>query len=239
MFKRLCLTAFLACAVTPAFGYWTQYKPRANAPWPEDQGWERITWYGGAERKIENGALVLDSTASGAIVDYYRMIEPGMIHAQPGRPFMIEWREVVDYGTFVGQSTVTVFSDDEWIVDFWITTDRIYNANNYPEYAPFQAGWHTFRMTTPDMRSWTLSIDGAPSLAGSFLESSWTSEVSWGDGAQGGVSLTRWAYVAFGTGPEPSVMQSFGIAPEPGAVLAVLLVLVPVLRTSRRGPAGF
>jgi hypothetical protein len=221
---------FVACAVVPAFGdYWTQYQSRPDAPYPEDQGWQRIIapGYGGAQRSIdEDGNLVLDSSGSGGIVDSYRIDAPGMFHADWSHPFVIEWREKVDFTTDPSESDVGLFSDDGWGAGFSITSDRIYSVNEYPASASFAPGWHNFRMTTEDMRSWALSIDNTPALEGSFIESYWASGVGWGDGGQGGVSLTRWAY--FG----------FGIVPEPTTILELSVGLALVLRMSRGQRAG-
>lgn len=194
----------LACAVAPALGdYWVQYQPLPDAPWPEDQGWERITAYGGAQRSIEDGALVLDSLGSGGIMDYYRAFRPGQIHAEPGHPFVVEWCAAVDYAT-AAEAFVAVFSDDQWGVGFNMMPDRIYSAYEWPLNAPFTPGLHVFRMTSWDMRSYTLSIDGVDALNGSFADIPWSARISWGDGGQGGVSLSRWQRFGFGIVPEPS-----------------------------------
>ncbi len=233
MGRRTVVTVLLAGgaligAVVPALGdYWTQYQSRPDAPYPEDQGWERITAYGGALRSIDDlGNLVLDSRGSGGIVDSYTIHAPGTIHADAEHPFVVEWREKVDYTTGTTESGVGIFSDDEWGAGFWIMPDRIYSINEYPANALFEPGWHVFRMTTDDMRSYVLSIDGTPALQGAFIHTYWASDVNWGDGGQGGTSLSHWAY--FG----------FGIVPEPISAVTMFSGLVLVLRMSRRGWVG-
>jgi hypothetical protein len=222
MRRQAIVTALLTCVVAPAWGdYWVQYQPQPGAPWPEDQGWERITAYGGAQRSIEDGALVLDSLGSAGIMDYYRAYRPGEIHAEPGRPFVVEWHAQVDYAT-AAESFIAIFSDDQWGVGFNMMTDRIYSAYEWPLSAPFTAGSHVFRMTSWDMRSYSLAVDGVDTLSGSFSDIPWSSRISWGDGGQGGVSLSRWHW--FG----------FGIVPEPAGLSRVCLILACGLRIVRR-----
>jgi hypothetical protein len=228
VFAALCAGSLLIGVVVPVRGdYWTQYQSRPDAPYLENQGWQRVTAYGGSVRSIDDdGNLVLDSRASGGIVDYYRNLAPGMIHADPGHPFALEWRLSVDYSTEPTEISVGVFSDDRWCLGFEITSNRIYDAYAYPAYFEFVPGWHTFRMVSPDMRTYALAIDGVAAMSGHFDYDAYFSPsiVSWGDGGQGGVSLSRWDRSGFGITPEPTTAMSLG--------------LVLVLRVLRRGQAG-
>jgi hypothetical protein len=219
---------FAACAVAPAFGdYWTQYQSRPDAPYPEDQGWQRIVapGYGGAQRSIdEGGNLVLDSLASRGIVDGYQMMRAGMIHAESAHPFLMEFRMKVDYADSPDES-VGIWSDDRWSTAFAIDTGHIYSLDEWPMSAAFDPGWHVFRITSAEMRTYVLSIDGVDAMSGSFTYNAYEqpSVVNWGDGAQGPLSFSRWGYVGF------------GIVPEPLSVLSMPLGLIMILRASRRG----
>jgi hypothetical protein len=215
----------LVGAGVPALGdYWTQYQSRPDAPYPEDQGWQRIIDYGGAQRSIdEDGALVLDSLGSAGIVDYYRVISPGMIHAEPEHPFSMEFRLGVDYAN-APEVGVTVWSDDRWDLAIRVSMDRVYSLYEWPMSIPIDPGPHVFRITSSEMRTYVLSIDGVDAMSGSFYYHGGgftPSTVSWGDDAQGPISLSRWGYVGFGVVPEP--------------ISAMCLGLVLVLRSSRRG----
>jgi hypothetical protein len=229
MFAALCAGSLLIGVAAPLRGdYWTQFQSRPDAPYPENQGWQRVVTpsLGGALRSIDNdGDLMLDSRASGGIVDYYAWTAPGMIHADPGHPFAQEWRLCVDSTTSVTEVGAGLYSDDRWAAGFEITSDRIYDAYAYPKSVAFEPGWHTFRFLTPDMRTYALAIDGVEAMSGSFQfrpDDPLTSRVLWGDGGQGGTSVSRWSYSGFGIVPEPASLGGY-------------LGLILFLRTLRRG----
>ena len=103
---------------------------------------------------------------------------------------------------------VGVFSDEKWAAWFEFSADAIYSTFETGVTAPFEANVsHEFEFRSTDMRSYTLLIDGAPAINGSFWPSLTASRVGWGDGIQGGRSLSRWEYFRVGVVPEPSTLQ--------------------------------
>jgi hypothetical protein len=193
----------------------------ADGTYPENQGWTRRTAYGGAVRSFDDGALVLDSRASYGIMDYYHIERPGAIHLDPGETWVMEWRLKVTYMSPPSSADVGtyVFSDDSWALAFDFTADRVYSGFEYPTYALVEPGvWHSYRAVSPDLRTYTLFVDGAPALQGFFVHVFTASETGWGDGTQGPTSVSEWADVHFETVPEPT------------SVLCALLGLGAILR---------
>ena len=61
---------------------------------PENEGWERITYNGQANRYIEDGALVIDSLHDVHVEDLAKMER--WMDPEPGETFVAEWRLMVD-----------------------------------------------------------------------------------------------------------------------------------------------
>lgn len=200
---RICaivLTTLAVVSPAPADEYWVAYE---GNNFPENVGWNRTFTAGGATRRIEDGALVIDSTESRDISDWYQTTEisdPG-----PAELFIAEWRVRLDQfdrydalftiarDTTPGH-TAFLFGDD----NVWILTDSI-----VIDVEPYR--WHEYRLTSRDMDSFDLFIDGKFVHAGSFESQSFLqSFVAFGDGGVGASSLSRWDYVRFGVVPEPS-----------------------------------
>ncbi len=198
----LMLVALAAATAARASPYWIEYEP-AGGNFPEKEGWTRFTRYGGAERSLEDGWLVLDGTASVGIVDYYTMPMAGALDPEPGELFIVQWRLSVQQLTGYHDPTLGIFSDDGWAVGWHLSESAIESAFEPDVSATFTPGVaHSFEFRSYDMRSYTLSIDGAIAISGSFWLSLDTSDVRWGDGIFGGASLSRWDYFRFGVVPE-------------------------------------
>ncbi|MBU0617068.1 MAG: hypothetical protein KKI02_05075, partial [Planctomycetes bacterium] len=230
----LCLTAVLGALVAQAGAepYWIAYE---GNDFPENEGWTReINAAGGANRWIEDGALVIDSLHNAAIIDDY-FIE-GISDPGPGELFVAEWRVLqeetlfwYDAGVVIARSAVPghvffVYDVDEILV--WREWEQI----------PITPGeWHACRIETEDMVEYTLWIDDGEVFTGLFEDQSLLeSFVVWGDMFNGAASLTRWDYVRFGVVPEPSAV-CLVIAGLAACVLRSVrsgtrrVVLIPVL----------
>jgi hypothetical protein len=221
------LGMLLATPAARASPYWIEYEP-GNAHFPEEEGWTRhIAYgYGGAQRWFEDGALVIDSRASLGILDYYTISRPGAIDPAPGETFLLEWRLRIDEVVIDGVDlSVAIFADSKWAVGFGLGRASIRSVFEPAVSAPFSEGaLHEFSLSSTDMRSYVLYIDGQEVIDGAFWLSLDSSEVGWGDDVQGNSSLSHWDYVRF------------GVVPEPGFSL---WVLVPVVaRRALRGWRG-
>jgi hypothetical protein len=194
------LTVLLIVGAARASPYWVEYEP-ANGHFPEQEGWERITWCGGDQRWLEDGWLVMDGMADARIVDYYemrRLLDPGA-----GEQFVMRWRIRIDELQWYHDPGVGVFSDENWAVGFEMSLDRIESVFEDDVGAPFEPGVaHRFELRSPDMRSYVLSIDDVPAIHGALWDSLSNSAVSWGDAVSGGAALARWDYFGFGVVPE-------------------------------------
>lgn len=172
--------------------YLVDYEPSSGL-YPEQTGWSRYIDYGGAERSIEDGALLLDSRASLGIMDYYIKYMNGTLDPDPGETFFMQWRLKIDETVNGNDLDVWLFSDQSWSVAFHFDADTIQSAYELGVQAPFAPGiFHDYDLVSPDMRSYTLYIDGAPAIQGSFRHLlGGASEAGWGDDVQGSTSLSR------------------------------------------------
>lgn len=209
-------------AATPSWVAWE------GEDFPENQGWERVygnedgPQEGGAERTIQDGVLTIDSLRSNQIYDFYELDRP--IDPDPGELFVAEWRVhilAIEGNPGTADSGVGIAPDDGGILGLFYFVDRIESVAEgwFEPIVPFV--FHTYRIESDNMISYSLSIDGAVVRSGSWdLFSLNESFFNFGDGVQGARSLTEWDYVHFGVLPEPTT--------------AVLGALVGALAWTRR-----
>lgn len=201
--RAIIILALLAAMLTsPALAtpYWIAYE---GNDFPENEGWTRGFSAGGANRYIEDGALVIDSRSSTAIYEDYQWL--GISDPLPGELFVAEFRVRVEYqspwydASFAvirdmpeGELLLRLAPDDVYI---WRERERIAVGN----------GWHTYRIESHDMLSYDLRVDGVLAYQGAFETNTFLrSFVLFGDTAVGSSSLSRWDYVRFGVVPEPA-----------------------------------
>ena len=216
--KRVILLLFTAAALgtlvstAGADEYWITYE---GNDFPENEGWAYIWSTPRAIRWIEDGALVIDSRASGATNDWYEWY-PDSLNPEPGELFIAEWRLRVDELTIGWRDpSVGVFGDDSWGVGFNFNEDTIVSVYEDGVSAHFEPYvFHNFELRTADMRTYQLYIDGSLAIQGAFWDSLSSSRILWGDTVSGGASLTHWDYFRF------------GVVPEPASIITMLLPLV-------------
>jgi hypothetical protein len=223
MTRLLIFTMALACAgfpVVTAEEYWIAYE---GDDFPENEGWERYTRAGGAERSLEEGTLILDGMASWEIVDEYLIRTP--VHPDPGESFLFDWRLRVDEVLGYSDPLVAVCADELGEVLLTYSGSGVYSLLEgvWIDFTP--GSFHDYSFTSPDMVTYTLHIDGQLAHTGYFVGPSAISAVCWGDGAEGASSVSIWDYVRF------------GIVPEPGAGL--LLGLVGLAAIGARAPTAW
>jgi hypothetical protein len=203
-------TAALGLLAAPvgAEEYWITYE---GNDFPEDEGWTRTTYGGGAERSLEDGALVLDGREDNSIVDSYSMRRP--IDPEAGELFIMRLRLRVDELTSgPWDPAFGVSSDESWSVGFQLSETRIFNIDDPDMSASFEPGvFHRFEVRSSDMRNFELRIDDSIALTGPFTHIVTASKVSWGDQTVGGASLSRWDYFEFGVVAEPASGALLGI----------------------------
>ena len=212
-------TCFLLLSVVAALGgltstagaapYWITYE---GDRFPEEDGWAHHFGPAPGHRWIDDGMFVLDTMHDIHMVDYYAMNMGGELDPEPGETFVLEWRLLVEAAT--GEDVVVgVFADSRWAVCFQLDIDRLSSVFEHGVEATFAPGvFHEYRLTSDDMRTYSLYIDDAPVLEGDFWHSLWASRVDFGDGVQGFASRSRWDYVRFGVIPEPTTGLLFLLA---------------------------
>lgn len=200
----LLLPIALAAAQGRASPFWVEYEP-ASGHWPEEEGWTRLTYAGGAQRALEQGTLVIDSRQSLEIADFYQLALPDQLHLEAGEAFEFQWRLMTTDLSGPWDPGVGVFADDNWAVGFHFSQQAVFSVFEPQLSAQFTPGaYHDFVLRSDNMRAYELRVDGQLALQGSFWYSLDSSRVGWGDVTQGGASLARWGYVRLGIVPEPS-----------------------------------
>lgn len=178
---------------------------------PEQDGWTRVwgNWEGpyhgnGANRTLHDGMLTYDSLYDEGVFDINRFDRQGQLDPGPGEILIVEWSLRVRQVTFREDPVVAVFSDEGWGVGFDFGVD--YLSSGFEGYeVPFSPSvFHDYRLTSSDMRTYALYIDGVPVHVGSFFHAFSQSWVDWGDGTQGSASVHDWTRLRFAVVPEPS-----------------------------------
>lgn len=221
MKRTLAVVAAALCAwAVQAEPYWVSFDA-STGRFPEQDGWTRTTYGGGAQRWFEDGALVLDGLASMDISDFYRMGLATLPGA--GEVFRMEWRLRVDQVQGFADPWLSINAAGHGTVALRYTEDAVYSLHE-GAWIPFTPGvFHDFTFTSTDMLTYSLLVDGQLGRTGYFVGPWPESYVCWGDGTRGASSLSLWDSVDFGNVPEPSASLILG-----SAALAVT-----VLRTGR------
>jgi hypothetical protein len=209
MMSRLIMAvamAFLVVGAANASPYWISYDP-ATGKFTEEDGWERVVSPPAAERWIEDGALVIDSSASWDTQDYYRRaFSDGGLDPSPGETFVMQWRLLIASSIPWDDPGVRVTSEDLFSAGFLFYYDHLEAWSDPGRIASFAPGVaHAYELRSADMRTYELAIDGVLTLSGTFVQYAAfpPPRVLWGDVTQGGASLTRWESFEFGVVPEP------------------------------------
>ncbi len=192
--------------------FWIAYEAD-DGRFPEEVGWERITYGGGDARWFEDGALVLDGRASIEIADLYqiqRPLEPG-----PDELFVMEWRLRVDELSGVDDPGISIGSSGDGVVTLTFSESSIYSwyEGTSIDFSP--GSFHDYRFTSPDMLTYRLYLDGQLVHTGSFVGPWYSSKVMWGDAVLGASSLAAWDFARFGVVPEPAGALLIGCAGLP------------------------
>jgi hypothetical protein len=198
--------------------FWYTYE---GNDYPEVEGpWIRYTRGGGAQRSLQDGALVLDSLADWHIVDEYYINMPFVL--DPGEALEVQWRVRIDQTPTNLDAAVAVRAAMEGVVllmyaenGIWIGTEGV-----WIDFAP--GVFHDYSLVSYDLAAYALYIDGQLAHGGDFAGQYPSSGLTWGDLSEGATSMTSWSFVRFGIVPEPAT----------GPVLA--LAGLAVLRIGRR-----
>lgn len=186
--------------------WWYDYE--ADGTYPEQEGWGRIVRGGGAQRSFVDGALVLDGSASIYICDSYYKYMPSLPDPNdPHSAFVCEWHLCVDSLTGFRDPGVFLAFKDFGILSLDYELGRLYSAFEFKYIAEFEPGTsHAYRLTTEDMQTYTLAIDGVAVYAGHIYPYGPGSFAQFGDCREGSASISRWTYFRCGVveTPEPT-----------------------------------
>lgn len=226
MTVRLLFVALLAAALAApaaATPYWVAWE---GNDYPENEGWERYH-YGNdgppASRSLADGIMTMDGLASIEIVDAYRMER--VLDPELGEEFVVQWGlRVNEVGNpnYPYDPGLLIYSDDGWQIILVIGVDEVHSILEHEDVAFLPGVFHAWELRSPDMRSYTLLVDGSVIHTGTFISSGATkSRVDWGDVVAGANSHSDWDYFRF------------GVVPEPGSCLS-LLALACIARVPNR-----
>ncbi|MBK8914833.1 MAG: hypothetical protein IPM64_09595 [Phycisphaerales bacterium] len=183
---------------------------------PENEGWSRAVFDEpggpGAIRSLDNGVFTIDSMRSASIEDSYsirRALNPAI-----GETFAAEWRMRVRSHSGFRSDIFGIARDQQGLLVFGVDGGAIYSSLEGIS-APFVPGlFHTFRLVSSDMVSYTLFIDNALALSGHWEPRALGSSLlAWGDLSSGAgtVSVLDWDFVSVQVVPEPVGMGALGI----------------------------
>ena len=207
----LSLTAALGMLVTTAGAdeYWYTYE---GNDLPENEGWERM-WGDehphegdGAIRTLADGIITYDSRFDVHVYDYAFVERPGGTDPGPDELFVVEWRALVEeeVGGPTWDSSAWVTSDDGWQVTIGLRPHEVFSQYESVS-IPIEPGvFHDYRLTSSDMRTYELFIDGDLVRVGNFWEGLSAPTLMWGPGTDGVSSLSHWDYVRVGVVAEPA-----------------------------------
>lgn len=201
-------TLALGATVTVASQWWVAYE---GNDFPENEGWERHLYGGGADRYFQDGSLVLDGRASTSIADFYR--QPLTSDPGEGEVFQAEWSVYVADLTGFADPGVAIGSHGHGSVVLVYQENRIYSLLEgvYVNFTPGLA--HDYLLTSSDMfTTYSLFVDGVLAHVGVFIGPMGQSQADWGDYGQGASSLSLWDYFRFGVVPEPATGLAVGSA---------------------------
>jgi hypothetical protein len=224
---KLISAMVLGAVAAQASPWWASWSGDSGL-YPEEAGWNRVTSDPPPQRWLDDGSLFIDSRAGWGMYDCYAQARPGEMTLAPGEILHVDWRvKVDDLPPGHLDPGMAVSSDDQWAVEFLLGLDGIEDVYEPGSWAPFQAGvYHEFSFESHDLRTYTLSVDGVPSLQGVFFQSLFYSPgVGWGDCASDR-SLAEWSWV------------ECGISPEPSSAFGLLLLSCALRRTRLRGVIG-
>ncbi len=163
--------------------------------YPEDSGWERWTNDGGDERCFEDGALVLDGLASIYIADMYKQYLPSL-PVIGEETLTVAWGLRVDQVSGIADPGLNISFAGHGDIFLVYSVNRIYSLLECAWIASFEPSvLHNYRLTSTDLDTYVLSIDGVPVHSGAVNPAAPDSYVAWGDAGQGAASKSTWAYV--------------------------------------------
>jgi hypothetical protein len=200
-YVAMALSLFALATSAAANQWWVSYE---GNDYPENEGWERYTHGGGAQRSLVDGSLVIDSLASPQIADDYTWYLPSL--PGPGETFRAEWRLRLDTVNGPGDNGVCAQFAGHGDVFLIYTADRIISSGEAMWIATFAPGvFHDYVLTSSDLERYNLYIDGTLVHTGVVNAPSPGSYFGWGDTGYGGgiTSLSTWDYLRFGCVPEP------------------------------------
>jgi hypothetical protein len=220
------LVVLATCGPTTRADWWYTYEA-SEGTFPEQQGWQRNTDAGGAQRWLEDGAFVLDASADPAIIECYsKGMESLPDPDDPTHAFVCDWRIRVDGVNGLWNPEMFVAFQGYGDIALEYKMDCIYSLHEGEYIAEFEPGvFHSYRFLTTDIETYTLAIDGTVVYTGQVSPWAPASWVEFGDNSPTDSSNSRWDYLRYG------VIQ----VPEPGSiVLCVAAILGAPNRLRRR-----
>ncbi len=216
---RICAAAAVLCvlAATPARAdpFYLRYDA-ASGLFPEQDGWTRYLHdpAGLEKRSVEGGGLTLDTRDSYSIFDLYYVRSPAL-DLQPGEQLRVAWRMQTletDVSDYMADPSVCLTNSLGQYVDLYMATDFVAHGGRGLEGKPDQEASlrsgvpHSYLLTSDDMQSFRLDVDGTFAFSGEFLSDAAIGPncASFGDTFVGLRSLSVWYYFAAGVIPEPS-----------------------------------
>lgn len=213
----LILTSAFSAVATPwQIGY-------EGDDFPENQGWTRMAGPQAAEppgdyREIVDGQyLLLDSRREGfeGAYDHYILQSMQPFDPAPGEHLFAEWRTGSDATMFfpsLADTEISIRGAAGYGVGIALAADRVadsapFLANGGQVYYISPGVMHEYRVTSYDMSTYALYVDGILAFEGPFtVQGGFPHSVDFGDASGNVSSVSYWDYVRFGVAPEPGTL---------------------------------
>ncbi len=229
-FSALLSVLVIGMAHATADPFWVAYE---GNDYPEDVGWTRQwgdadgLYHGGALRSLNNGLFTSYALHDPSVYDFqYQDVQ---IAIAPDEWFVATWRTLVDPASDpLDTKVVLTRSESAGHVSFSLGPEYVTVRPGPTQIAIEPNVFHTYTVTSYDMLSYVLEIDGVTIHSGDFeLDSLLSSYVTFGDGVLGQRSHAQWDYFRYGVVPEP--------VPLLGTCLVIGLLRSPRWGLRRRG----
>jgi hypothetical protein len=207
MNRLLIFVVALSCAgfsAANAEQYWIAYE---GDDFPENVGWERTFGDGHnppqdePDRWLENGHLVIDTSRNGQLWEYY---SHALQDPSGDELFAAQWRVRADLFSGTHDNGVVIARGDvPGHVAFYLREGLLEVATDGVLIPIAPDVSHEYYFQSPDMTSYSLSIDGELAYTGYFETDTFLQGyLAFGAGTQGARSRSYWDYMRFGVVPE-------------------------------------
>ncbi len=174
--------------------------------YPDHEGWNHAVSDPPPVEQLNDGRLLIDSSAEYGIYGEYWQDSAGPLALEPGERFVMCWGLcILDIPAGGDDLGVSIHFDNHQAVTFVFFVDMVDSVLEAEQWATFEPfALHHFTFVTDDAQTYRLYIDGALKLEGVFWDGLLSAGVSWGDIISAS-SVAEWDYFEYGIRSVPTL----------------------------------